>query len=237
MAGEPSLLPAGPIGTLVRIPALTYQPDLLAYKQLIDARRRFQRGGTGRRRPKSSTTVSESGYGLLETLGHIDYQNPNSGEYFIGSENPGVAPVNSWFGIFGQFFDHGLDLIGKGGQGTKITISLAATDPLYGALGPDGQPVTKITVGRATVAGADANGDPNYVNHTSPFIDQSQTYGSVDQITQLLRKWVSTDGDVTYHAGMELFDGATLVDTWTRRWPDGSTTRSQRHLADVERTA
>ncbi len=62
------------------------------------------------------TIVSESGYGLLETLGHVDFQNPTSGEFFIGSENPGVAPVNSWFAIFGQFFDHGLDLIGKGGK-------------------------------------------------------------------------------------------------------------------------
>ncbi|MEQ1713634.1 MAG: hypothetical protein ABL908_19870, partial [Hyphomicrobium sp.] len=79
-----------------------------------------------------------SGYGQLETLGHIDFQNPTSGEYFIGSENPGVAPVNSWFGIFGQFFDHGLDLIGKGGQGTSIKISFAQDDPLFGAQGPNG---------------------------------------------------------------------------------------------------
>lgn len=198
----------------------TYQPDVLAYKQLIDANVEFASGlppeGTA-----IVTTVSESGYGLLETLGHIDFQNPTSGEFFIGSENPGVAPVNSWFGIFGQFFDHGLDLIGKGGNG-KITIALETTDPLYGMIGPDGQPTTSITISRATIAGLDANGDPNYVNHTSPFIDQSQTYGSVDQITNLLREWVSTDDGSTYHAGMELFDGTTLVDAWDRRWPDGT---------------
>ena len=170
-----------------------------------------------------TTTVTESGYGLLETLGHVDFQQPGSGEFFIGSENPGVAPVNSWFAIFGQFFDHGLDLIGKGGNG-KITIALDTSDPLYGTIGPDGQPVTKITISRATIDGTDANGDPNYVNHTSPFIDQSQTYGSVDQITQLLRKWESTDSGTSYHAGMELYDGTTLADTWTRRWPDGTTT-------------
>ena len=69
---------------------------------------------------------------------------------------------------------------------------------------------------------SDANGDAAYVNHTSPFIDQSQTYGSVDQITSILREWVSTDGGLTYHAGMKLFDGTTLVDSWTRRWPDGA---------------
>ena len=28
------------------------------------------------------------------------------------------APFNSWFTLFGQFFDHGLDLVGKGGSGT-----------------------------------------------------------------------------------------------------------------------
>jgi Ca2+-binding RTX toxin-like protein len=33
---------------------------------------------------------------------------------------------------------------------------------------------------------------------------------------------VSTDGGSTFHAGIELFDGTTLVDQWERRWPDGS---------------
>ena len=28
------------------------------------------------------------------------------------------APFNSWFTLFGQFFDHGLDLVAKGGNGT-----------------------------------------------------------------------------------------------------------------------
>ena len=166
-------------------------------------------------------------YGQLETLdGHRDYQKtvgtPGSSEIFIGAENPGVAPTNGWFAIFGQFFDHGLDKLGAGGQGTKIKIALATDDPLYGALGPDGQPTTSINISRATVAGVDANGDPTYINHTSPFIDQSQTYGSHAQMTQLLRQWVSSDNGATFHAGMELFDGQTLVDAWTR--PDGVTT-------------
>jgi hypothetical protein len=30
----------------------------------------------------------------------------------------------------------------------------------------------------------------NYTNHTSPYIDQSQSYGSDEQITSLLRAWV-----------------------------------------------
>jgi Ca2+-binding RTX toxin-like protein len=205
--------PGGPLTAVLG--NLTYQPDMLVYKQLIDANVNFSTGepvdGT-----LVTTTVQASGYGLLETLGHIDYQNPTSGEFFIGSENPGVAPVNSWFAIFGQFFDHGLDKLSAGGNG-KITIKLDANDPLYGAPGPQG-PVTSITVTRATIVGTDA-GSPLYTNHTSPFIDQSQTYGSHEQLTTLLREWVSTDNGLTYHAGIELLDGTTLADSWTRKMP------------------
>ena len=197
---------------------LTFQPDALVYKQLIDANVDFSAAAPADGTPITST-LTESGYGLLETLGHIDYQNPNSGEFFIGSENPGVAPVNSWFAIFGQFFDHGLDKLSAGGNG-KITIALDPNDPLYGAIGPNG-PVTSITVTRATNIGTAT--DPNYANHTSPFIDQSQTYGSHEQLTNLLRKWESTDSGATFHAGMDLLDGTTLADTWTRKWPDGTT--------------
>ncbi len=194
----------------------TYQPDVLVYKQLIDANVDFAAGAPANG-TLITTTLSESGYGLLETLGHIDYQNPTSGEFFIGSENPGVAPVNSWFAIFGQFFDHGLDKLDNGGNG-KITIALDPSDPLYGAPGPQG-PVTSISMTRARIDGVDANGDPAYPNHTSPFIDQSQTYGSHEQLTNLLRAWVSTDGGLTHHAGMELLDGTTLADAWTRKMP------------------
>ena len=40
------------------------------------------------------------------------------------------APFNSWFTLFGQFFDHGLDLVTKGGSGTVI-VPLKPDDPLY----------------------------------------------------------------------------------------------------------
>ncbi|WP_088283502.1 peroxidase family protein [Kineosporia sp. A_224] len=45
------------------------------------------------------------------------------------------APYNSWFTLFGQFFDHGLDLVTKGGSGTVI-VPLKDDDPLIA--GPDG---------------------------------------------------------------------------------------------------
>ena len=43
----------------------------------------------------------------------------SDGTLFIPNVAPDTglsAPFNSWFTIFGQFFDHGLSLIGKGGE-------------------------------------------------------------------------------------------------------------------------
>ena len=45
-------------------------------------------------------------------------------------------PYNSLFTIFGQFFDHGLDKITNGGNGT-VFVPLKADDPLV-VTGPDG---------------------------------------------------------------------------------------------------
>lgn len=140
------------------------------------------------------------------------YSSVQNDEYFIGAQNPGVSPVNGWFVLFGQFFDHGLDFIGKGADGTKITINLSPDDPLYGVINPTtGQPATKIVISRADVSGFTAEGTPQWNNHTSPYIDQSQTYGSDQEVTDLLRAWVSTDGGITYHAGAQMLDGNTSV--------------------------
>ena len=195
----------------------------------------------------------------------------------------GDPSLTGWNTLFGQFFDHGLDFIGKGGNTTlmagsdgkfgtsddyqsasKIVITLDPSDPLYSK----GQ--TQLTISRATVinplaAGKDgmfgtaddvqspgpdglytygADGkygtkddlakdddiygptNPQYENHTSPYIDQSQTYGSNDDVTNLLREWVedpkNPGPNPTYIPGMRLFDGEQLAKTWTRTNPDGT---------------
>ncbi len=189
-------------------------PAGLAYKALVDT---VSVGGAGL--IEGATIISD--YGLL-AAGQTDPQDPTNGETFFGAINPGVAPGNSFLAYFGQFFDHGLDFVGKGGglQPSKITIPLAKDDPLYrapGTNGPGDQGNTKITVSRADISGFDANGNAQWVNHTSPYIDQSQTYGSHAQMTSLLRQWVSTDGGATYQPGAHLLDGATSV-TWTNSW-------------------
>ena len=173
-------------------------------------------------------TVADGGLGQIDTQARLE-ASAGQGDHFIGSLNPGVSPSNGFFVLFGQFFDHGLDFIEKGqtdtsGRGVTIKIALAVDDPLYGMLGPDGRPVTEITISRASVQTLDANGT-EYANHVSPFIDQSQTYGSDAQRTQLLREWVPdfTTSDATdFRAGMTLLDGTTLASAWAM--PDGTMT-------------
>src|SRR5262249_7067386 len=58
--------------------------------------------------------------------------------YFIPNVAPDVglsAPFNPWFTFFGQFFDHGLDLVTKGGNDI-IFIPLNPDDPLFDPLSP-----------------------------------------------------------------------------------------------------
>jgi hypothetical protein len=71
----------------------------------------------------------------------IDHDNrpetPN--EIFLPNRAPDEglsAPYNSWFTLFGQFFDHGLDLVTKGNSGT-VFVPLKADDPLI--VGADGE--------------------------------------------------------------------------------------------------
>ena len=63
-------------------------------------------------------------------------------DFSFANEAPDAAlsaPFNLWFVFFGQFFDHGLDLVQKGGSGT-VFIPLQPDDPLINGL--DGTPGT-----------------------------------------------------------------------------------------------
>ncbi|MGE8482912.1 MAG: peroxidase family protein, partial [Pseudomonas sp.] len=158
--------------------------------------------------------------GLLGVLGEVDTSSPDTGQYYIRNINTvsGDPSTTGWFTLFGQFFDHGLDFINKPNLNATITIPLAPNDPLYGSIGPDGQPVYSIKVHRASVSEVDGQGQAQYVNLDSPYIDQNQTYGSNDAVTQLLRQWVPDPNNPgQYMAGAALFDGNTLSDeaAWT----------------------
>ncbi|WP_158617366.1 peroxidase family protein [Falsigemmobacter faecalis] len=135
------------------------------------------------------------------------------GSYGISMDGPTVllsnaspdeglsAPYNGWFTLFGQFFDHGLDLVKKGGNGS-VYIPLQPDDPLYNPASPDTNfmVMTRATLGESAT------------NVTTPWVDQNQTYTSHPSHQVFLRDYeAGPDGPLA--TGL-LLDGARGMATW-----------------------
>ena len=115
------------------------------------------------------------------------------------------ASFNSWFTLFGQFFDHGLDLVAKGQSGT-VFVPLQPDDPLY----VEGSHTNFMVLTRATV---DAEG--RATNLTTPFVDQNQTYTSHPSHQVFLREYVMTDnGPVATGKALDGVNGG--LPTWAQ---------------------
>src|SRR5262249_38353575 len=118
-----------------------------------------------------------------------------------------AAPFDAWFTFFGQFFDHGLDLVTKGGNGT-VFVPLQPDDPLVA--GADGLFGTAddlppqlrfMAETRATMLpgpdGIRGTADDIHENEntTTPFVDQNQTYTSHPSHQVFLRAYaIGSDG-------------------------------------------
>ena len=106
------------------------------------------------------------------------------------SPNGRTAPSSGVFTIFGQFFDHGLDLVGK--SATDIVfVPLKSDDPLYVAGGSTNFMAMSRTIlgnGRVGTTGMAAAGD----NSTTPYVDQNQTYTSISSHQVFLREYSAT---------------------------------------------
>src|SRR5262249_16477584 len=107
------------------------------------------------------------------------------------------APFDAWFTFFGQFFDHGLDLVTKGQNGT-VFVPLQPDDPLF----VPGSPTNFMVETRATMLpGPDgiigtADDIHENSNTTTPFVDQNQTYTSHPSHQVFLRAYeIGADGD------------------------------------------
>ena len=109
------------------------------------------------------------------------------------------APFNSFFTIFGQFFDHGLDLISKNGPVNGfVFIPLTPDDPLYNPATPQ---TNFMVLSRAQhqpgpdgVLGT-ADDVRSFNNQITPFVDQSQTYASDSSHQAFLREYmIGADG-------------------------------------------
>src|SRR2546421_2022455 len=123
---------------------------------------------------------------------------PDSGALFIPNITPDFglsAPFNLMFTFFGQFFDHGLDLVNKGGNGNVI-MPLQPDDPLF----IPGSPSNFMVMTRATMLpGPDgivgtADDIHDSINQTTPWVDQNQTYTSHPSHQVFLRQYVMVGG-------------------------------------------
>ena len=106
------------------------------------------------------------------------------------------APVNMWFVFFGQFFDHGLDLVDKSPDDAVI-VPLTPDDPLWAR----SSPATRwLAMSRATnQPGPDgelgtADDVREHENRTTPWVDQNQTYTSHPAHQVFLREYELVDG-------------------------------------------
>ncbi|MEE2675121.1 MAG: peroxidase family protein, partial [Myxococcota bacterium] len=115
-------------------------------------------------------------------------------QFFIGNvaTDEGLsAPSNTLLTFFGQFFDHGLDLINKGGNG-NVFMRVPADDPLFddtaGSMNMMIMPRASRDPGPDGVRGT-ADDVPKFINATTPHVDQQQTYASHSSSQILLRHY------------------------------------------------
>ena len=91
------------------------------------------------------------------------------------TETPSSRQASTLFMAFSQYFDHGLDFLPKGGNGT---IPIGNQIP--------GDPNNPADLTRGTIAGWQ-NGSPLFNNLDTPYVDQNQAYGPNEAVGQLLR--------------------------------------------------
>ena len=174
--------------------------------------------------------VAEANLTAVLTLYGVE-QGPEGGLVIPNlSPDIGLSPgFNAWMTFFGQFFDHGLDLVTKGSNGT-VFIPLAADDPLIAGADKvfgtaDDLPAQlRFMALTRTTPFYDANhngvvdvGDsipvpgltPETRNTTTSFVDQNQTYTSHASHQVFLREY-ATVGGKTVSTG-NLLDGQTLT--------------------------
>jgi len=125
---------------------------------------------------------------------------------FLPNVSPDIgdsASFSALFTLFGQFFDHGLDLVAKGGNGV-VYIPLLTDDPLYN---PDSPHTNFMVLTRATT------GD-GARNTTTPWVDQNQTYGSHASKQVFMRQYKAAPDGTPVATGLLLEGARGGLATW-----------------------
>ena len=161
---------------------------------------------------RNPAAVAVSGFGTdpsiqPEPLGTLPINN-------VAPDEGLSAPFNSMFTFFGQFFDHGLDLVNKGGNGI-VFVPLQPDDPLY----EEGSSTNFMVLTRAThtvVPGPDgvlgtADDVLEANNQTTPFVDQNQTYTSHPSHQVFLREYAMTGTPARPVVTGRFIDGGGLI--------------------------
>ena len=155
--------------------------------------------------------AGESTFPGLETV-----QISDNGTLFIPNQSPDIGlspPFNGVMTLFGQFFDHGLDLITKGG-GT-VFVPLQPDDPLFVAgSNTNFMVLTRATTGDVGVDGIAGTADDGHINTTTPFVDQNQTYTSHPSHQVFLREY-TTDASGNIVSTGHLLEGQYGAANWT----------------------
>jgi VCBS repeat-containing protein len=151
-----------------------------------------------------------------------------SGNLFIPNVTPDgglSAPFNTWFTLFGQFFDHGLDLVTKGGN-SLVYIALNPDDPLY-SNAPNAQNFMVLTragvdAGKDGLLGTADDVNNSGTNTITPFVDQSQTYTSHPSHQAFLREYTRGADGVLHVTGKMLShtNAAGVVTGGQATWAD-----------------
>lgn len=136
------------------------------------------------------TEIEQNGVVVNRALNPIfDGLDPRTISNIISDQSDAPAPlsegVNVMFNAFAQYFDHGLDFVPKGDNGTGDAETISIGGPGVSFNPADDNP---LDLDRATVNGFDSEGVPQHLNKTSPFVDQNQTYGSTELVGQFLRE-------------------------------------------------
>ena len=171
----------------------------------------------------AGTPAATAAY-LQVTLDNYGLAQGPEGGLFIKNLSPdiGLSPsFNSQMTFFGQFFDHGLDLITKSDTAT-VFIPLQPDDPLiagadkvFGTADDLPAHLRFMALSRAVTTMVDPDGAgplpavPQAENTTTPFVDQNQTYTSHPSHQVFLREYERIDGH-TLSTG-RLLDGSTAT--------------------------